>query len=70
MVLKIVLLCLSAEPQVACHKGSVTRCRSEGPHNSVTSPLSRRTSNIRILWGMVVQQEHNTIQHSNNNCIN
>jgi len=56
-------------PQVACHKGSVTRCRSEGPHNSVTRPLIRRTPNNWALWGIIGQQEHNTIQHSNNNCI-
>ena len=40
-------------PHVASHKGSVTRCRSEGPHNSALSPLSRRISNNRVLWGMI-----------------
>jgi len=40
-------------PQVASHTGRVTRCRSEGPHDSALSPLSCRNSNNRILWGMI-----------------
>jgi len=51
-MIKQQLLLLS--PQVACHKVSVTRFRSEGPHNSALCPLSRRTSNNWVLWRLIV----------------
>ena len=41
-------------PQVASHKGSGTRCRSEVPQDSALSPLSRRILNNRVLWGTII----------------
>jgi len=40
-------------PQVANHKGSVTRCQSEGSHDISPGPLSRPNPNNQILWGMI-----------------
>jgi len=40
-------------PQVATHKDSVTRCRSEGLHYIALGPWSRRTPYYRVLWGMI-----------------